>query len=464
MIWEWINILIVWISGSEDLPMPETLPDLPSHDPRTVLLLWSVFWISLIALIAWITLHLLQSSVIPWIIQKAVQELPLDKDMRFNSLTIAEFTPDGYNGSVDLEILHSKPLFSWISLQVIPTSPLIIYDALTDRPILQVSCFQPINVTGKHDLRIVQGRVEVNIVDLQLLKELARRLCASEEVLQKTSVRIECRASFDFWNSLLFVHNLKLDKTINFGVARAQQASARAKRGKRAEEIRSRQAAAEENELTGLMNVSESEIQFAEKVEGDYGIHSLLPHPIFTPLPVAPSIGSIVGGLDINFASPPLLNLSIPVVKFKIKLNGSNIAEGVVQGLIVDPESSRIQTSIHLSSIVTSQPIKGFASTARGILRGALTGALNGLLFGEWGAGSSVVGLSEIELHDGQGKRVYWLEAVLEALEMEKDLEALKRLRNRAGQAASNVKDGFANLSASLLDAAGRCGSKCSVM
>lgn len=153
------------------------------------------------------------------------------------------------------------------------------------------------------------------------------------------------------------------------------------------------------------------------------------------------------------------------MVKFHITLNGSTFAAGVLQGLVIEPKMTSLLVSISLKSIVlTKNPVKGIASTAKGFIKGAMTGTLNGLLFGNWGHGISVVGVHKFELYTKSGSRVIWLEEVLDTLNIEKDLEAVKRLRSKAGKVAKNVKDGFVNVSGSFVDAAVKSGSKCVIM
>jgi hypothetical protein len=135
-----------------------------------------------------------------------------------------------------------------------------------------------------------------------------------------------------------------------------------------------------------------------------------------------------------------------------------------MQGLMIGPNTPSVQVSISLKSIVLKNPVKGMASTAKGFIKGAMTGTLNGLLFGNWGQGLSVIGVHKFELYTSLGTRVEWLEEVLDNLELEKDLEAVKRLRSQAGKVAKNVKDGFVNVSGSFVDAAVKSGSKCVVM
>jgi hypothetical protein len=50
------------------------------------------------------------------------------------------------------------------------------------------------------------------------------------------------------------------------------------------------------------------------------------------------------------------------------------------------------------------------------------------------------------------------------SLEIERDLDAVKKASNKAGEAVSNVKDGLMNFTAGIVHAAKVNGSKCNVM
>jgi hypothetical protein len=103
-------------------------------------------------------------------------------------------------------------------------------------------------------------------------------------------------------------------------------------------------------------------------------------------------------------------------------------------------------------SVVSSRPLRGLFSSAKGVLKGALTGTVSGLLGGEWGSGSSVLKIVNVRIEDEMGKNVLWLEEVLEVLELEHDLDAIRRLGGKA-------KDGVMGVAAALLAAGGpgRC-------
>lgn len=405
---------------------------------------------------------LLQSLILPAGIQKAVKDLPLDKELRIHDLSLQQFTPEGYIARVSLSILHSQPPVPWLRLQVRPTSPLLVFDECSKRPLAEISCFQPISVTGKSDVFVEQDRVELSLLEPVLVKETVRRVFAGgQQEIDKIAIRVELNASFDFWDGLLVLSDLKLVKRIHLGELRELKERIAAERAKDYEEVRAKYGT-----FTDLSEapLALEEARVVEVTEGDFGLDGLLPKPTFTPLPMSAQIGSLIGGLDLQFASPPRLALALPVIRFKVQLNGSAIANGTLQGLILSHDSAHVPLSIQLTSVAVSKPIRGLASTAKSFLKGALTGTLNGLLFGDWGAGSSVIGITNIEVFDMDGQHVLWLESILGALDFEKDLEAFERAKDRAGKAAGNVKDAVVNLSATVMDAASRGGSKCSIM
>jgi hypothetical protein len=452
--------------------MPHFLSSTQALEPPLVLL-QVAFAIAGLGLLLWLMHSLLQHSIVPWIIQKTVKEIPLDKDLKFNELSVLSFHRDGHVAKLDLTVLHTRPPVSWVHIKVTPTTPLSLYDERSGKLLAQVSCYQPIVVTGTSDVRIKQDCVELFWKDSLALKELVRRaVIGGEQELSRISLKVSLCATFDIMHGLLYIPDLKLEKVINLGQVKEQKLKGKAKRAEKAESIRKKagldttQNAQQQGESSNSSSsrLSQADQHFLEATQQPEGIHSLLPQPTFRPLPMSTSVGSIVGGIDITFKEPPAMNLSLPVIRFKVSLNGSNVAQGVLQGLILTSKKDQVNLSIQLTSVVVEKPLSGMAATAKGMLRGALTGTLNGLLFGQWGEGASVVGIHNIEVFDKDGCHVVWLEQVLDAFEIEKDLEAFKRLRNRAGMAAGNVREAALNLGGTIMDAVARGGSRCSIM
>ena len=158
------------------------------------------------------------------------------------------------------------------------------------------------------------------------------------------------------------------------------------------------------------------------------------------------------------------MELCLPLIKAKVALNGSQVASCTIYGLSLDKTKTHVDLSVETVPLVVSKPISGALSAARGVVRGALTGTLNGLLFGQWGEGSTIMGVYEIEIYDSEYHHVEWLEIILNNLEIEKDLDAVKRVKSKAGQVAHNVKDGLSQLASNVVHTAISRGSKCSIM
>ena len=97
-----------------------------------------------------------------------------------------------------------------------------------------------------------------------------------------------------------------------------------------------------------------------------------------------------------------------------------------------------------------SQPLRGIASAARGLLQGAVQGTLNGLLYGDWGGKAVVLGVNQFKIFSDQGE-IEWLTRILEPIEVEKDVEAAKRVRGKAGEMIGDVRDGLFNLVSEMI-------------
>ncbi|RKO92890.1 hypothetical protein BDK51DRAFT_38362 [Blyttiomyces helicus] len=185
------------------------------------------------------------------------------------------------------------------------------------------------------------------------------------------------------------------------------------------------------------------------------GFDSLLPPASFTPAPVIP--GRVIrAGLDVLFSAPPALTCSLlGQVSFAITLNGSHVATGSVNGLGVVSSRRTASIGIDVVPVVMSRPIRGLATLARGVIKGALSGAVNGFVSGDWGGGAVVVGLRDVAVFDLTGRRVEWIEELVSGLSLERDMEAVKRLRRRAGRVVGSVADGLFDVVIQVMDAAG---------
>ncbi|KAJ3215307.1 hypothetical protein HDU67_000584 [Dinochytrium kinnereticum] len=177
--------------------------------------------------------------------------------------------------------------------------------------------------------------------------------------------------------------------------------------------------------------------------------------------PVDTSISGFSTGLSLTFTRPPSLSLRLGMVSFDIQLNGSNVATATVNGIEFRPSSTRADIMIEVIPSMVKKPIRGFLSSARGVLRGALNGTVAGLVNGEWGSGATVLRVMNLQVEDEGGNKIAWVENVLEALDLEHDLDAVRRLGGAAKGAARDVKDGILDVAAGVLVAGG---NRCSVI
>ncbi|KAJ3045539.1 hypothetical protein HDV00_009196 [Rhizophlyctis rosea] len=195
------------------------------------------------------------------------------------------------------------------------------------------------------------------------------------------------------------------------------------------------------------------------------GAESLFPSPTFTILPVVASLQSITTGLMIHFTAPPTLTLTIQSVRFSVYLNGNLASTGTISNIHISPDTLSFPVALEIIPEVMARPISGLFGMARGVLRGAFAGTVNGLMTGEWGQGAAVIGVRDIQIVDGEGKRMEWVEGILASMDMEKDLDAVRTVKAHAGEAVGTVKQGVWALVNAVLDAASKnYGGRCVVM
>ncbi|KAH6586684.1 hypothetical protein BASA61_006480 [Batrachochytrium salamandrivorans] len=196
------------------------------------------------------------------------------------------------------------------------------------------------------------------------------------------------------------------------------------------------------------------------------GISELFAIRTISHLPVKPHMRSILGGLDIQFDTIPNLTYKFTAIRFNVILNDSKVAHGTIRGFEMSDTRKDMQLILEIvPAVVSEAPILGIASTAKGMLKGAVKGALNGFLYGNWGAGSTIVSLSDIQVDNEEGRSISWLDELLSVVELEHDLDAVRKLGSSARHASGKpLTEGFALLTAGILEAAGTAGSRCTIM
>jgi hypothetical protein len=54
-----------------------------------------------------------------------------------------------------------------------------------------------------------------------------------------------------------------------------------------------------------------------------------------------------------------------------------------------------------------------------------------------------VLGVKEITVENQDGRRIWWLDEVLEGIEVEYDLDAVRRVRQKVHRKTTGIKDGI---------------------
>ncbi|XJO73697.1 hypothetical protein BDV3_004636 [Batrachochytrium dendrobatidis] len=170
-------------------------------------------------------------------------------------------------------------------------------------------------------------------------------------------------------------------------------------------------------------------------------------------------------GLNIQFDTIPSLTFKFSAIKFNVFFNGSKVANGVLRGVEMLDTRKDMQILLEIvPSVVSNTPIQGIATTAKGVLKGALKGAFNGFLFGDWGAEATVFSIAGIQVENEQGNTVPWISDLLSVMELEYDLDAVRKVGSSAMQATGTLKEVMLKMTAGVLEASGSIGSKCSLM
>ncbi|KAJ3288749.1 hypothetical protein HDU79_004606 [Rhizoclosmatium sp. JEL0117] len=169
------------------------------------------------------------------------------------------------------------------------------------------------------------------------------------------------------------------------------------------------------------------------------GLEGLLPGLKLFRLPqTTTSQGTLRSGIRATFAAPPALHLSIQRIEFRVKLNGQFVASGAVDAFKVGP--SELKTDLNVSitpSIVSggaSGLVRGAFDGAKGFLKGVLVGTLSGFNGGEFGDGSTVVEIVDLNIfaytESGSVINVPFIREAVGAVDLVMDINPIKALSN----------------------------------
>ena len=370
-------------------------------------------------LIVYVVFLVLKWIILPLYIQRLVETVKLDKELQFHHLELLAITEEGIDASVSLTILGTQWSRTERHVVVQSTSPVIVYDAVTRKVLARVLLSDPIQIVGHNDLRVTQKHVSVLLASHSAeLKRLLRNVVIGGYAeLQRMAVDVEVTVDVDVMH-VFALDGVKLKKTVNLDQLTTKHVNA-----------------------------------------------SLVSTPTVTALPVVPQMRSIIGGCDIQFADPPNLCFSLGPVAFDILLNGSVVANASICGLVMSSSRKDMKISLHIvPAVVSDSPIRGLVTIAKSMLTGAANGTLNGILYGDWGAGATVVGVSRFRVTRSDGSEAEWTQDILSVVELEKDLDAVRKLGSTAQDATHDLRQGIMKVASDVLDVAGKSSSRCLVM
>ncbi|KAI9357022.1 hypothetical protein DFJ73DRAFT_958134 [Zopfochytrium polystomum] len=396
---------------------------------------------------------------LPNFIRATIGRAPLDKLVVCHDLTILKFTETGVDLRVALHVLETKLPWSWLSAGIAAPTVFISHVTGPDTsvPLAKVALSDPIVITGKSDLWVRQKRVVVTVLNSKNVKAVLRRIFVQKSV-SGISIKVNLNASIQLMGRVI-LSKVPLEKIIDLEHSQAETQKALAtyldsqklkpqtsiKEEKKILETpasSSAAAAAEELVIPPVTSSSSGENATASQsstLSPNPAPESLerLPHESLLPgleisqLPIESTMTSFSTGLVLQFSKPPPLGLRLGSVGFDVQLNGSTFASGVVTGVHLHKRTKRVPWC--------PAQCKACCRRRGGFLQGALNGAVSGLAGGEWGSGAAVVRITNVTVTESHGKEVKWLDEVLQAVELEHDLDAVRLLGGAARDAAKDV-------------------------
>lgn len=397
----------------------------------------------------------LKFYILPAVIKHLIWVAPI-KPATLVQIDLREITDSGVHIACQGTVKDTRLPISFVSVQV--TIPCIrIYDAILGDILCDLHLDKPVLVNGLSDMDISQFvRVELSNNVEALRGIVDRLLIGGPTELARIVVRLEFSGTFLLMNWLL-LEDISCFKSINiadFVKANFPTFCSMAEKTSNSDSFSS-----DPVDSSGMNSISDSIF-----VPSAPETKELIPDATLKPLPVVPRLRTIVGGIEIVFEKPPGLNLVLGDIKFEAILNGSRVAYCTMQGVSFSNVHCVSKIMLEVEPCVTSSnPLSGLAAAARGIVTGAVKGTLNGLFYGDWGAGSTILGLQSISVMDQNGNEFDWLRQLLGSLQLEHDIDAVKKGAEITQKATGKFKDGFLRMATDLMATAGRQ-SKCTVM
>ncbi|KAJ3320128.1 hypothetical protein HDV06_005693 [Boothiomyces sp. JEL0866] len=407
--------------------------------------------------------YLFKVYFLPFAIQNFIEIVPLNKDPLFHSIHLREITDYGFELSLINTIRYSKLPVPFIKLKAdIPL--VVVYDQSQGELLGKVELSSPVHIDGQSDI-VLKQTLKVQVCDsVEALQVLINKvLIGGPSEIAKITLRLQFSGSFTFFD-LIEVKDIACGKTINMG--KMMEDKKRFREMKELEAMRKKKVAAEMDYCL-MSNVLVNDTLEKEdppaatksrflpeiptlSITSPPFLKDLCPNPQITPF-AYPGLLGVNAGLDIEFSKPPGLNFNIGRVKFETLLNGSCVANCIVDSCCLTQMSKTSRFSINVTPTALSHPITGPFRTARGLMSGAISGTYNGVVYGEWGAGSIVLGIRKIRIENEHGNRVLWLNELVDKLEFEQDIDAVRYVGAQAISKTSDLSAAIQSLAVSVL-------------
>ena len=387
----------------------------------TALLPQTAFW----ALLYIVFLFFFKFQIAPALLQFIVETAPIDcAEVKPLSLNLKTFNSTGIQLKFRGFLPHTKLPFPWIKPTCITVYTVAITDQETNQIIAYCSLSDPIVINALADVMIDQLiTIDFNESTTALKKIIDRVTIVGTSQLRLVNIRIAFQITID--SPLLYLERIQVGKSINMGevleIAK-DAASAAAAAASSNHDSRDSSFSSSSSSLDSL----DDDADQSTIAEFD----PLFPDPDVSAFAKPKGLRCIEAGLNISFSRPPTLCFDIQAITFDVFLHSSRMAKVVVGPLQLgqDPEATDAKFSVVIyPAALSSKPITGAFTSAKGIVKGVLKGAVNGLLFNEWGGEILVLQFKNIQMNN----QPWWIGSLLDGLELEYDVDAVKKVRSR---------------------------------
>ncbi|KAI8896959.1 hypothetical protein BC833DRAFT_595596 [Globomyces pollinis-pini] len=362
-------------------------------------------------LLGFIFYLIFQHYLLVKIIQNLVEEMPLDADGIAHKFELKSLDSKGFKFLLSSSITDTKlPFKNWWIKIILPT---IEITDNQDLLIAYVDISKPFELNCNDNLKL-NHEFSITVSDnIDPFKSIVKRLAvvgASE--LSRINVKIKFLLSIDVFN-IFQIFEVPCFKQICLGDLKGKE-SPRAHR---------------RPILLKTINDIAKFFERPNSIKSPEWLEDLLPHPKIQAF-AHPGLRGVEGGLKMMFDKPPGLSVILGQIKFRSLLNGSTVSHCTVPGFYISPDSQTSILSMEVQpAALSTKPITGAVTTARGVLKGALSGIANGVLYGDWGGQAMILVVRDITYKTKDGHTIWWITEVLRGLEFEHDLDAVNKLK-----------------------------------